>query len=527
MADLNLVSMTKGRENRRHNIRDVDEEDDQQAFAKWLLELKASFDTWVVGGQVKNEEEDKMSSLAALIRTFRDPEEEEDPEEDKVWVDRSRFEIVAYFLVLLNTLIISLETDYSGLNGRGAGWVIAEVIFCVLAVLEVSLKMWYHSVRWLFLDGWNLPTALIALLLVINVCVVRPVTGGGMLRLVSLIRICDLLKLGKNPKLHKRLEELQLIIQGLQDSFRALAWTVVLAAIFIYIWSVLLTKQIGHNADVYRDYTKMSGGWNHEEFFGTVGRSMYTLFQCMTLDGWSSQIARHITDNQGAMAGFFIGFLLLTSFGLLNIAISIMVENMLAASLHNQTKLRVREERARRAELESVREIFLISDTDGSGSIDLKEFTKAMENPEVQWRMRQLELPAADAAKLFGVMDGDGSRTLSIDEFLKGCTKLKGPAQSRDMLAVQAQADTLTRKMDYLASSLEESERLMGALHETTTRIRRRFESAVDASRRKLAHHVGGSKPIVPPGRVGPAGPKVPLSVGNQPVLPQFPDLLR
>jgi len=211
----------------------------------------------------------------------------------------------------------------------------------------------------------------------------------------------------------------------------------------------------------------------------------------------------------------------------MNILVSVIVEQTLAASMQNKQRLRLREEKAQRAELDSIKEIFLISDTDGSNSLDLEEFLAAMKNPEVQWRMKMLELPVAETEKLFGVIDGDGSQSLSYNDFIQGCAKLKGFAMSKDMLAVMAQADALAGKMDLMADALAESERMVAGLDEITLRISRRFDSAILGSRRRIANTVGGSKPIVPPKRDGPAGDNVPLSVGNRPNLPQFPDLLK
>lgn len=144
--------------------------------------------------------------------------------------------------------------------------------------------------------------------------------------------------------------------------------------------------------------------------------------------------------NQWYMIAFFCAFLLITTFGIMNILVSVIVEQTLAASLQNKQRLKVREEKAQRAELDSIKEIFLISDTDGSNSLDKEEFLAAVKNPEVQWRMKMLELPVAETVKLFGVLDGDGSQTLSYTDFIQGCAKLKGHAMSKDMLAVMAQA---------------------------------------------------------------------------------------
>ena len=152
------------------------------------------------------------------------------------------------------------------------------------------------------------------------------------------------------------------------------------------------------------------------------------------------QVVRHVAVNQWYMIAFFCVFLLVTTFGIMNILVSVIVEQTLAASLQNKQRLRVREEKAQRAELDSIKEIFLISDTDGSNSLDRDEFLAAVKNPEVQWRMKMLELPVAETVKLFGVLDGDGSQTLSYTDFIQGCAKLKGHAMSKDMLAVMAQA---------------------------------------------------------------------------------------
>ena len=152
------------------------------------------------------------------------------------------------------------------------------------------------------------------------------------------------------------------------------------------------------------------------------------------------QVVRHVAVNQWYMIAFFCAFLLVTTFGSMNILVSVIVEQTLAASLQNKQRLKVREEKAQRAELDSIKEIFLISDTDGSNSLDKEEFLAAVKNPEVQWRMKMLELPVAETVKLFGVLDGDGSQTLSYTDFIQGCAKLKGHAMSKDMLAVMAQA---------------------------------------------------------------------------------------
>mmetsp|Transcript_51960 Transcript_51960/g.134394 ORF Transcript_51960/g.134394 Transcript_51960/m.134394 type:complete len:535 (+) Transcript_51960:44-1648(+) len=506
---------------------DVPDQDEIDGVGAMLIKAKARIMSLMGEAVPKTAEDQQMSEMTAIIRMYRGIAEEDEDDTGKHWVDKPAFDVTMSILIIFNTIVIGLEVDFANPASREVWWVLLEALFCIVFLVEVFFKIYYHSCKWIIWDVWNVITFVVAMITLFAFIASFSSMGMGSIRMISLIRVAGLVRLTRLIRRYKALEELRLVVQGLVESFQTIAWTVILATVFIYICAVLLTKQIGHNTDTYGTYRKLSGGWDHEEYFGTVGRSMYTLLQAMTLDSWSSKIARHTIANQWYMTAFWIFFLLVSTFGIMNIVVSVIVELMLTASQNNEKRLKLREDRTRRAELESIKEIFRSGDEDRSNSLDLDEFLKACKKPEVQMRMRQLELPLSDAAKLFGVIDEDGSRSLSFNEFITGCMKLKGPAQSKELLAIQAHADSLAKKMDILSESLADSERMMAALDEVTARISKRFDMAVLGSRRKIAHSVGGTSPMKPYPREGPGGDEAPLSIGNRPALPLFPDLLR
>jgi len=323
------------------------------------------------------------------------------------------------------------------------------------------------------------------------------------------------------------LKELRLVMQGLMGSMGMLSWTVVILVVFLYVSAIFTTSAIGRSAG-FDDFKKQTNGWDHDDLFGTIGRSMFTLLQCMTRDSWSSSVARYVVVQQWYMAFFFMFFMLVSTYGLLNLVVSVIVEQTLTAARSNESRVKAREERSQRAELEGLKEIFTLADEDGSGELDVKEFLAALEDEEILWRMRQLDLPIDDAARLFTVIDGEGTRSLTMEEFIDGCTKLKGPARSRDLLAITAQADTLAKKMDDLGEELQDSERMLHQLDEISVRITNRFNPAIKSSRKKIAKSVAGSAPVVPvrPEKLGSAI-GVDLGTGNRPLLPKFPNLLK
>jgi len=476
----------------------------------------------VIYGTKKAEEDQTMEDVAETIKKYRLVGEDEVVEEK--WVDRAEMDLLMSFVILCNTVTVGLEVDYGDdTTELKVLWILLEAVFCIIFVVELGLKLWAHSVRWIIAEPLNVVTTTVAIMSVVDLCILTPLGTSGTLRLFSLLRVVGLTRLLRLIRDKPQLKALKLVFQGLLNNLRILFWTVALLTVVLFISAIFTTRQIGHNTEVYGNYKKLSGGWDHEEFFGTVGRSMLTLIQVLTLDMWSSEVARHVLTNQPAMALFFLIFLVLTTYGLLSLVVGVIVEQTLAATKQDEAKARVREEKARRQELATIEKIFEMADAEHTGELTLAAFTEAMTRKEVRWRMQQLELHASDMQRLFQVMDGDGTCTLTMKEFINGCMKMKGQALSKDMLALQAQADTLSGRLDDLGFALQRSEKMMAALDEITNKMFLRVGPTMVASRQKINQTVGGTQPIVP---ISPKQHTAPLSIGNRPALPLYPNLV-
>merc|ERR1719491_2410450 len=442
-------------------------------------------------------------------------------------VDRPAFDIVMSFVILMNTIVLGVELDAEyGSDSRHWAYVLLEIIFCLIWVGEVAIKMRYHTWRWPFMDGWNMFTLCVAVLTVIDGVILRPAGAGGSMRLVSLVRVLGLLRLLRVIRNYRSLKELRLVLQGLTGSLVMLMWTVLVLVVVLYVSSVFTTSTIGRSDD-FDNFKKLTNGWDHDELFGSVGRSMRTLSQCMTRDSWSSDVARYVIVQQWYMAFFFLAFMMVSTYGLLNLVIAVIVEQTLTGARANENRVKVKEERSRKADLDGLKEIFLLADEDGSGELDINEFLHALKDDDIHWRMHSLGLDIDDCSRLFSVIDGAGARTLSMDEFIDGCTKLKGTAKNKDLLAITAQADTLAQKMDSLGEEMQKTEKMLHQLDEISVSITNRFNPAIKCSRKKIAKAVAGSAPVVPmkPEKLG-STIGVDLASGNRPLLPKFPNLL-
>jgi voltage-gated sodium channel len=69
-------------------------------------------------------------------------------------------------------------------------------------------------------------------------------------------------------------------------------------------------------------------GTTHPQWFGTLGGSLYSLFQIMTLESWSMGIVRPVMEVHGWAWAFFVPFIMLATFTILNLFIGIIVSTM-------------------------------------------------------------------------------------------------------------------------------------------------------------------------------------------------------
>merc|ERR1711988_2069835 len=144
--------------------------------------------------------------------------------------------------------------------------------------------------------------------------------------------------------------------------------------------------------------------------------------------------------------------------------------------------------------LAHLREVFEVADEDGSGSLTQLEVREAIQNPEVANRLRLIDFPVEDPDEVFMLLDVDQTGELSIDEFISGCMRLKGPAKSKDLLAVQISVETLGKRLSLLDDKLALSGEKIGLLDTKTRKMASQAEQ-VFLDPRELKRRQAGLEP--------------------------------
>merc|ERR1719487_2835559 len=188
--------------------------------------------------------------------------------------------------------------------------------------------------------------------------------------------------------------------------------------------------------------------FNVDLYFGTVLKSCFSLFQLVTLDEWASKIMRPVCSKYPLMATFFFAFIFMTSYGLMNIVVGVIVRDALVQGRQNKAReKKLKAIREQKAALQ-LRKFFKIIDTDGSGTIDLEELMAAIENPRAREYFNEIEIDTRAAVKIFKCLDVDGDQNLSCDEFVDGIMSAK--SKSEDMVRLSLEMSALIARSVYL-----------------------------------------------------------------------------
>jgi len=206
-----------------------------------------------------------------------------------------------------------------------------------------------------------------------------------------------------------------------------------------------MTLAVGRQDEVYDQYFMRSGGWDHEVYFRTSWRSLFSMVQVLTLDNWNEGIVRHVSMEQPGLLVFFLIFIVVSTFGLLNLLVGIMVERTLLIAEEGRNKKRRAAERGRQEVFNQLRHIFEAGDADGSGTLTLQEVADVMQLSEINTKLRMIDLPVDNPKHLFQLLDYHQTGEITIDEFVTGCMRMNGPAKSKDLLAAQVALGTMQK----------------------------------------------------------------------------------
>jgi voltage-gated sodium channel len=214
------------------------------------------------------------------------------------FIEHTRVQRTILVLILLNAVTLGLETVPSVMAVAGDFILAFDRVILAIFVVEIAARIFAYRTRF-FTDPWSIFD-----FIVVSIALM-PATGQfAVLRALRVLRVLRVLTIV--PSMRRVVGALLAAIPGLSSI------AMVLLLIF-YVFAVMATKLFGAT---------------HPDWFGSIGASLYTLFQVMTLESWSMGIARPVMETYPLAWAFFVPFILVATFTMLNLFIAIIVNAM-------------------------------------------------------------------------------------------------------------------------------------------------------------------------------------------------------
>lgn len=201
-------------------------------------------------------------------------------------------------MILLNAATLGLETSAGAMAVAGGFLHALDRLALGYFVVEVALRIFAHG-KYFFRTGWGwFDFIIVAISLIPN---------SGTLSVLRALRILRALRLFSTVPALRR------VVGALVSALPGMVSIAVVLGVLFYVSSVLAVKLYGQDFPLW---------------FGGLGASLFTLFQIMTLEGWSDGIVRPILAVHPMAWVFFVPFIVVTSFAVLNLFIGVIVSGL-------------------------------------------------------------------------------------------------------------------------------------------------------------------------------------------------------
>ncbi|MGA9432810.1 MAG: ion transporter [Roseobacter sp.] len=215
-----------------------------------------------------------------------------------IWLDQRWVVNLVIGVIIFNAVLLGLETSKPAMTAAGTLIVTLDKACLAFFVIEITLKLIARGTRF-FKSGWNIFDVII-----IGAALVPGSQTMSVLRALRILRVLRVISVA--PSLRR-------VVEGFVTALPGMGSVFLLMAIIFYIGAVIATKLFAET---------------FPQWFGTLPESGYTLFQIMTLESWSMGIVRPVMEVYPYAWAFFVPFIMVTTFAVVNLLVGLIVNSM-------------------------------------------------------------------------------------------------------------------------------------------------------------------------------------------------------
>lgn len=214
----------------------------------------------------------------------------------KRFIETVYFQHFITFLIIFNGLTLGLATSKDIMSEYGVLIHNLDMLIVAIFTIEITMRIYVYRKQF-FTDPWSLFD-----FFVVSISLIPANDGLAILRVLRVLRLFRLLTI---------VPQMRLIISAILSVIPGMASVSLVLLLFYYVFAIIATNLFS---------------LTFPQWFGSLGQSMFTLFQIMTLESWSMGIARPVMDVHPYAWIFFVIYILIVTFIMVNLFIGLVVD---------------------------------------------------------------------------------------------------------------------------------------------------------------------------------------------------------
>ncbi|KAM5150134.1 voltage-dependent T-type calcium channel subunit alpha-1G isoform 13-T13 [Callospermophilus lateralis] len=308
-------------------------------------------------------------------------------------ITHKMFDHVVLVIIFLNCITIAMERPKIDPHSAERIFLtLSNYIFTAVFLAEMTVKVvalgWCFGEQAYLRSSWNVLDGLLVLISVIDI-LVSMVSDSGT-KILGMLRVLRLLRTLRPLRVISRAQGLKLVVETLMSSLKPIGNIVVICCAFFIIFGILGVQlfkgkffvcqgEDTRNITNKSDCAEASYRWvRHKYNFDNLGQALMSLFVLASKDGWVDIMydgldavgvdQQPIMNHNPWMLLYFISFLLIVAFFVLNMFVGVVVENFHKCRQHQEEEEARRREEKRLRRLEKKRRNLMLDDVIASGS---------------------------------------------------------------------------------------------------------------------------------------------------------------
>ncbi|XP_035932191.2 voltage-dependent T-type calcium channel subunit alpha-1G isoform X19 [Halichoerus grypus] len=295
-------------------------------------------------------------------------------------ITHKMFDHVVLVIIFLNCITIAMERPKIDPHSAERIFLtLSNYIFTAVFLAEMTVKVvalgWCFGEQAYLRSSWNILDGLLVLISIIDI-LVSMVSDSGT-KILGMLRVLRLLRTLRPLRVISRAQGLKLVVETLMSSLKPIGNIVVICCAFFIIFGILGVQlfkgkffvcqgEDTRNITNKSDCAEASYRWvRHKYNFDNLGQALMSLFVLASKDGWVDIMydgldavgvdQQPIMNHNPWMLLYFISFLLIVAFFVLNMFVGVVVENFHKCRQHQEEEESRRREEKRLRRLEKKR----------------------------------------------------------------------------------------------------------------------------------------------------------------------------